>query len=545
VPVPDRVPRNANGRARAERAALDARATLTFRAAAAIVADVTPPDAAELQPQRRAARWRAMVSFVAAATCLTGLYLWSYADCIGGFFHFDDFWVLAAAGRIHLRSASDLLEFFRPIHGFLLYRPLSTVAYFYVLHQLFGYDPAAYHASQIVFHIVNACLVYVVADRLFSSRPLGLASALVYATAPGHAIAACWNALFTITGAALFYFLALWIWLGFDTRWRVPLTLALYMLGLLASEHAVSLPLALSSAAVLLSPRVDWRRMAREQAVFYLIGATYVVSKFYYMHARLADAFPTPEAQAYVRAGYRISFAPHSLLEHLGRYAGFSLDVLYPVTAAGAGALALGILLAAGAVIATACVLLGRWTARPLRVATFGIDVYVVALAPVLVLPAHLYSYYVGVAALGMAVALVGLCQALPRLPGAATAAVVGVLLSVHIGSTARVIRQSDEFRFFHDFSHGAARWLYTMALLNGRPSIEEVVVPANVMTDLVFDQGAAHQLLLCSPFRVRTSAHLDEEQLAPGRVVLAEPALLPGSDGPNRWAWLRHACNR
>jgi hypothetical protein len=518
---------------------------LTFRAAAAIVADVTPPDAADLQPKRRASKWRAMVSFTAAAACLTAFYLWSYHDCVRGFFHFDDFWVLAAAGRIHIRSAADLLEFLRPIHGFLLYRPLSTVAYFYALHQIFGYDPAAYHASQIAFHIVNACLVYAIADSLFGSRALGFASALIYATAPGHAIAACWNALFTITGAALFCFLALWAWLRLDSRWRVPVTLALYVMGLLASEHAVSLPVALTLAALLLSPQGEWGRMARQQAAFYLIAAAYVVGKFYYVHYRLADAFPTPEAQAYVRAGYRVSLAPYSILGHLGRYAGFSIDFLYSAINSDPRALALGILLAAGAVIATACVLLGRWTARPLRVATFGIDLFIVALSPVLVLPAHLYSYYVGIAALGMAVAMVGFSQALPRLSGVATAAVVAVLLSVHIWSTAMVIRQDDEFRFFHDFSHGAARWLYTMALLNGRPSIQEVVVPSNGLTDLVFDRGAAHQLLLCASFRVRTSAHIDQEQVAPGRVVLVEPALLPGSDGPNRWAWLRDACNR
>ena len=40
------------------------------------------------------------------------------------------------------------------------------------------------------------------------------------------------------------------------------MTLALYVTGLLASEHAVSLPVVLTLAALLLAPAVDWRRMA-------------------------------------------------------------------------------------------------------------------------------------------------------------------------------------------------------------------------------------------------------------------------------------------
>src|SRR2546427_83917 len=82
-------------------------------------------------------------------------------DTTGTFFHFDDYWVMADAARVHLRQPLDVLQFFVPGHnGFALYRPLSTVAYFYGLNALFGYDHAAYHAAHLTLNVLDAVLVY-------------------------------------------------------------------------------------------------------------------------------------------------------------------------------------------------------------------------------------------------------------------------------------------------------------------------------------------------------------------------------------------------
>jgi len=493
---------------------------------------------------RAVSRWRSAGGLGLAVGALAAFYLWTYGDCIGCFFHFDDFWVLGAAAAIRIESLWDIGQFFRPIHGFVLYRPVSTVLYFWSLHQVFGYDPTGYHAAQIAFHVLNAVLVYLIADDLFASRPLALAATLTYATAPGHAIAVCWNALFTITGTALFYFLGLWAWLRFDSRWRRPITFLLFLVALLASEHAVSLPVALTLADVLLPPRPDWRRIAVQQWPFYVVSIAYVGFKLYYFHYLLDRAFPTPAAQIYVRAGYGLTFDPQAVLQHLGQYVGFSLDAAYGLAGQPASALGVGALLAAAAVLSSVGVLTGRWTSRSLRVATFGIDLFIVALGPVLMLQAHLYSYYVGIAGLGMALAVVGFARAVPwRFAAVGPATVVTSLLAVHVLWTASLVHRSKEFEFFDHFSRSAARWLYTLSVLPPTRSIDEVVVPRGALTGLVFEAGQAHRLFLCASYQVRTSDAIDQEQERPGRVVLAAP--MPDAAVPQSLAWLRHACRR
>ena len=489
--------------------------------------------------------WRAGTAVAFAVLTLTTFYVWTYRDCLGGFFHFDDYWVLAAASRIHIRRPSDLAQFFEPVNGFLLYRPVSTLLYFYILRLLFEYDPTGYHATQIAFHIANAALVYAIADSLFFSRSLALASALAYATAPGHAIAACWLALFTITGTAFFYFLALWVWMRLDSRWRVTLTFILFGIALLASEHAVSFPLVLALAAVLLQPHGrNWRRIVLEQAPFHIIAGAYVAAKLYYVRYGLDRAFPQSGAVEYLQAGYRMSLDPLLMLDHLGTYVGFSVNVIYGLVKWHSLTLLAGALVVVAAVIATVAVLTGRWTARPLRVATFGLDMFVVALGQVLVLPAHVFSYYVGIAALGMALALVGFCHSLPRLSSIAPWVLVAVLLVVHVRFTATSVRDSEEFRFFHGFSQTAVRWLYTLSVYADNPLVREVVVPIGDVTHAVFNVGLAHRLFLCAPYPVRTVENIDQIPSLPGRLIVRAPELLP-SHHQRSWAWLRRSCPR
>ena len=490
-------------------------------------------------PHRRASYWRATLWFVIAVVALTIVYLWSYSGCLHGFFHFDDFWVLAAADRIHLRSPLDIVELFRPIHTFVLYRPLSTVTYFYILHLLFGYDPTAFHAVQIACHIVNAVLVYAIADALFLSRPVALGTALVYATAPGHAIAVCWIALFTMAGTTSFYLLGLWVWIRLDSRWRVPLCLILFVVALLASEHAVSLPLVLTLAGVLLE-HPDWHRMSKELIGFYAIAAAYVGAKLYYLYAGL-----DPLMRAYLQSGYGITLDPRLVFGHLGRYVGFTLDVAYgSVTDAWAGVLGVGVV--ALAALSTGCVVAGRWTGRRVRVATFGIDVFVVALGPVLFLKAHLYSYYVGIAGLGMACAVMGFASIGPRYARYVPSVFVLVFLATHVMVTSTEVRKSEEFRFFYGFERAAAVWLYTLAQLPAQEGIDEVVIPRDGVTEIMFERDHAEKVLLCAPYVVRASDRIADEQLTPGRVILHQPVAwdrLPASF--RSWDWLPRRCSR
>jgi hypothetical protein len=471
-----------------------------------------------------------------AIIALTAFYVWTYGDFVGRFFFLDDFWELREANNIHIGSPLDLLQFFRPVPFFLLYRPFSTLTYFYAIAHLFGNYPPYFHATQITFHILNSLLVYAIADRLLLSRPFALATAFVYATAPGHAIAVCWIALFTMTGTAFFYFLGLWAWLQLAGRWRVPMTLLIYVVALLASEHAVTFPAALTLITLLFSPRYEWRRIVREQAAFYVIALAYVATKLIYMHYIL------PRTMPFALAGYGMSLEPLSILSHIGRYLSYGIDALYTPHLEDAPGLWAGVAVVGIAAIATVGVVGGWWTARPSRVIAFGLDLYVVALAPVIILKAHQQSYYIGIAGLGLALAVIGFANALPRVSRIAPVAVVGALLFVHFNSTAALVRTSLEFQLFEGGSESAANWLYRLSSLRWFPTVQEVVVPKDPVTARLFDDCEAHRIFLCASYRVRTTENILAEFKVPGRVIFKtwhSPRLLEPPGWRRSWEWL------
>jgi hypothetical protein len=473
----------------------------------------------------------------AVLVVLGGFYYWSYRVFLGSFFAYDDFWVLNHAALIELHSPADVWQFFEP-SNFLLYRPVSTLLYFYLLRQAFGFDPAGYQATQLVFHVANAVLVYAIAARLLGSRALGLATALAYATAPGHALAVRWVALFTMTGTAFFYLLGLWIWLVARPAWRIAVTLGVFAIALLAGEHAITFPIVLTLLLYLLG---EPGTRTRDLWPFYALGALYLGAKLYY--ARFV--FPARTGAAGQAAvfwhAYGLSFSPLDVLGNLGRYFGYAVDVAFHVARTGSGAIAIGVLLVVAAALGTGLVLTGRWIARPLRVAVFGLDTFIVGLGPPLFLANHLYSYYVGIAAFGAALALVGFASAVRAAPLLAPALVVVLLVTVHAVWTKSAVKHDAEFVDIETLSIVSQRWLYALDRAAADGGVDEVVVPRNEVTGRMF--GQAHRLLMCASYRVVTAPDVASIEPAPGRVVVSGPLTLPESAGVPAWRRLIRPC--
>src|SRR5690242_1282361 len=128
-----------------------------------------------MRPYDRSSPWAGAAMFAVAAIALGTFYYASYRDALHGFFVLDDYWVMSAASRIEIRSPLDVVQFGVPVPDFSLYRPLSTVGYFSFLREAWGYDPFAYHATHLAFHVLNALLAYGIAARLLG-RANGLAA---------------------------------------------------------------------------------------------------------------------------------------------------------------------------------------------------------------------------------------------------------------------------------------------------------------------------------------------------------------------------------
>src|SRR3990172_2178458 len=76
--------------------------------------------------------------------------------------------------------------------GYLYYRPLAFILW-KTLYTLSGrFDPFAFHLVQVLTHVVNVCLLYALARRLFKRQALAGIAALLFAWYPASHQTVTW-----------------------------------------------------------------------------------------------------------------------------------------------------------------------------------------------------------------------------------------------------------------------------------------------------------------------------------------------------------------
>ena len=119
------------------------------------------------------------------AICVIGLLV--YHNSFGNSFHYDDSHSLV--DNPHVRSLGNTLRFFYDPGTFSampqarMYRPvlLATYALNYAVGE---YEPFGYHLINLVLHLVNAWLVWLLAHALLNQRQGALLAALLFAVHP-------------------------------------------------------------------------------------------------------------------------------------------------------------------------------------------------------------------------------------------------------------------------------------------------------------------------------------------------------------------------
>lgn len=121
----------------------------------------------------------------AVAICVSGLL--AYHNSLGNSFHYDDLHSLV--DNPHVRSLGNTLRFFYDPGTFSampqarMYRPVLLVTY--ALNYAVGeYEPFGYHLINLVLHLVNAWLVWLLAHALLNQRQGALLAALLFAVHP-------------------------------------------------------------------------------------------------------------------------------------------------------------------------------------------------------------------------------------------------------------------------------------------------------------------------------------------------------------------------
>jgi hypothetical protein len=355
---------------------------------------------------------------VAVAAVIMAYCAARYGDAVGTFFFVDDFWLMRDAADIDRGSGWPFVEVFRPTNaGFLLYRPLSAAGYFYVLRQLFGVDASAYHAAHLVLFALNACLVAAIVRSLTASWGWALAGGLFYAAAPGHTLAVYHVAVSVMNVPATVVFLMLLWWLRAPERWRAPGAALLQVVALLCGEHAVVTPLLLAWLIPFGPPRASVKARVRSVLPVAAVTALYVAAKLgYFLH----HGWPS--------GGYAMTADPATWLGNLGRFAVVTANLPALRITNATTRLAVGIAVAAAlpALILLAYRRGGAWT-----LAATGLGFFVTALLPVLALADHFYGYHIGIAALGIVLAGIGVCRTFPRRGGVLATAILLLVLAV------------------------------------------------------------------------------------------------------------------
>ena len=136
----------------------------------------------------------------AAVLALAAAVFFAYAASLNGDFVCDDRPVIAE--NVKIASAGHLADYFKSglwdntgikTEDKFLYRPLLLVELF-LSYRIWGANPFGFHLTNLLLHLVNSVLVFLLLKRFFRHAPplVPLAGALVFSVHPVHVEAVSW-----------------------------------------------------------------------------------------------------------------------------------------------------------------------------------------------------------------------------------------------------------------------------------------------------------------------------------------------------------------
>jgi hypothetical protein len=198
-----------------------------------------------------------------------------YWRSLGAYFFEDDFAWLMTTFTFQPAKVFDLDSYNH------FYRPVIEL-YFWLAAPLFAGSPALFHAANVVFHAINALLLFLVVREGTGRERYAFLTVLFFVGLPGHIEAVAWIGALAEPIAAMFGLLTLWSFLRFARSggggWRA-LAWTGFTLALLTHESSVVFfpTLALAGWAFVRPPAEGaWRTYARWLAPFTLILVAYL-----------------------------------------------------------------------------------------------------------------------------------------------------------------------------------------------------------------------------------------------------------------------------
>ncbi len=128
------------------------------------------------------------------------------------------------------------------------YRPVAKLG-FMLCYQVFGPSAAGFHLVSLLLNMAVVGMLFLFADRLFTSRLAAFAAAALFAIHPVHVEAVAWISSVTDIEVTFFYLLTFWCFLGIAAPdggrkpWAIAAMIGSFILALLSKEQAVTLPI--------------------------------------------------------------------------------------------------------------------------------------------------------------------------------------------------------------------------------------------------------------------------------------------------------------
>ena len=321
------------------------------------------------------------------------LFYWRALTCP---FYMDDYgWLHLGLGP-HPWPASDLLGLLFAPKAHNMIRPWSQSLFFWGLARLFGVNPLPFHVVIFATIIANLLLLYAIVRRLTGSIIAALGAQFFWMLNPGLGGAFAWTCLYNEPQFAFFMLLALWLFMNGRYWWQ----LAVFIIGLGSLEAAVMYPGVASLYALIYD-----RRKLRSTLPLYLVSAGFVAAVFIWATPAHSGPYSMHvDARIFTTLKTYVEFALGP--ERFGHF-----HWTWPAW-----------IISAGSVVMFLGVVAAMFAAG--RAGLFGAGCFLILLAPFLVLPDHVFEFYLTGPAIGLAIALGAALASRWRVPALAFGAV-------------------------------------------------------------------------------------------------------------------------
>ena len=157
-----------------------------------------------------------------------------------------------------------------------LYQPLTSLSWA-VEYRLFGLNPRVYHTVNVLLHLANILLVYVLVRSLSQNVGISVVTTALFAVHPLQVEVAAWVSSRSILLSSLFYLGAMIAYIAYAKSGKLryfALGLVLFVPALLAKTTAATLPLVLLVIDLYLERKVS-RRTLCEKIPFFLLSVVF------------------------------------------------------------------------------------------------------------------------------------------------------------------------------------------------------------------------------------------------------------------------------